>query len=83
MFDKTKPSPKGTTAHPIKLKIKVNRGASKKIPVFAAVGKIVSLANNFLEPYFGITETMTNLSGVGTAGLSTAVGFTTIKAMTQ
>ena len=39
----------------------------------------VSLANNFLEPYFGITESMSNLSGVGTAGLSTACGFTTIQ----
>ena len=47
MFDNTTPSPKGITAHPIKLKIKVNKGANKKIPVFAAVGKTVSLTKSF------------------------------------
>ena len=41
----------------------------------------VSLANNFLAGYFGITDNMSNLAGVGTAGLSTACGFTAIQMM--
>ena len=36
----------------------------------------VSLANNYLAAYFGITDGMSNLAGIGTAGMSTAVGFT-------
>ena len=47
MLDKTIPSPKGITAQPIKLKIKVIMGASMKSVVFALLGKILSLANNF------------------------------------
>ena len=39
----------------------------------------VSLANNFLISYFGITENMSNLAGIGTAGLSTECGFTGIQ----
>ena len=39
----------------------------------------VSLANNFLISYFGITDNMSNLAGIGTAGLSTACGFTGIQ----
>ena len=41
----------------------------------------VSLANNFLAGYFGITEEMSNLSGIGTAGMSTAVGFTGVQTL--
>lgn len=39
----------------------------------------VSLANNFLAAYFGVTDQMSNLAGIGTAGMSTAVGFTAIQ----
>ena len=38
---------KGITAHPIKLKIKVIKGAKINIIIFALLGKIVSFANSF------------------------------------
>lgn len=41
----------------------------------------VSLANNMLAPYFGITSQMSDLSGIGTAGLSTAVGFAGVQTL--
>ena len=37
---------KGSTAQPIKLKIKVNIGATKNMIILELLGKIVSLANN-------------------------------------
>ena len=39
----------------------------------------VSLANNFMMPYLGITDSMSDLHGVGLAGLSTATGFVFIQ----
>ena len=41
----------------------------------------VSLANNYLAAYFGITDGMSNLAGIGTAGMSTAVGFTGVQTL--
>ena len=39
----------------------------------------VSLANNFMMPYLGITDSMSDLHGIGLAGLSTASGFVFVK----
>jgi len=43
----TIPSEKGITDHPIRLNTKDKAGDNKKIPVFALVGNVVSLVNNF------------------------------------
>ena len=44
----TIPLSKGITAQVSKLTVNINIGASKKMPLFAALGKIDSLLNNFI-----------------------------------
>ena len=72
---------------PLEKKTKENNmnDALLSVSVAGAAGLFVatdaSLANNFLVSYFGITDNMSNLAGVGTAGLSTACGFTAIQIM--
>lgn len=43
----TIPSEKGITDHPIKLKVKISEGATKKTLILALVGNVVSFTNSF------------------------------------
>lgn len=62
---KTTPSDKGITDQPTRLKIKAKEGANKNIPVFAFVGKVVSLTNNFKPSARGCKRPMKPINIIG------------------